>query len=104
MSAVTAITAMGVDTIRGQLAAAGHKGDRQGDAGSVRVREQKRYLRELKSCKPAKPMRPVPGRRRSHDRSHADARSLRRCDFDPGIVVLAVDGWRMSLPEVANSS
>ncbi len=86
-----------VDTIRSRLAATEREGDRPGDAGSVR--EQRRHIRDLKSYKPPTPMRPVPGRWQGYDRPHADASHiLPHSVFDPGIVALAVDGQRVSLP------
>ena len=93
-----------VDTIRGRLAAAMRAGGGRRHARSPR--EQRRHLTELKgrlaehfpSGPPTEPTRPTPGKwqgytRRKNTPPDSDIHSL----FDPRIVVLAIEGRRLSL-------
>ena len=88
-----------VDTIRSRLAAA----ERLGGCPirSRSVRDQKQYLKELRSRpKPSTPMRPVPGRWQGYGRPQtlSPAEQRPHSVFDPRIVVLALGGKRPSLP------
>ena len=86
-----------VDTIRNRLAAAERQGDRAVNAGSVR--EQNRRIKELRSYKPPTPMRPVPGTWQGYSRPPSPTSdSTPHTVFDPHIVVLALNGRRVSLP------
>ena len=86
-----------VDTIRNRLAAAERQGDRAGNAGSVQ--EQNRRIKALRSYKPPTPMRPVPGAWQGYSRPPSPASdSTPHTVFDPHIVVLALNGRRVSLP------
>ena len=86
-----------VDTIRNRLAAAERQGDRAGNAGSVQ--EQNRRIKALRSYKPPTPMRPVPGAWQGYSRPPSPTSdSTPHTVFDPHIVVLALNGRRVSLP------
>ena len=86
-----------VDTIRDRLAAAERQGDRAGSPGINR--EQDRRTKELKSYRPPTPRRPVPTRWQGYSRPPTPAPDpTPHTVFDPHIVVLAINGRRVSLP------
>ncbi len=93
-----------VDTIRNRLAAA-----KQGGSGPCigrNPREQRRYIKELKTRsedrfpngKPVS-LSPVPGRWQGYDRPPKDeAPEIPASVFDPQLIVLGIKGKRVSLP------
>ena len=94
-----------VDTIRSRLAAA--KRERGGHGYTRSPREQRSHIRELKAGlaerfpggKPRRPARPATGRWQGYDRPQQIERDVAiHSVFDPRIVVLAIQGRRVSLP------
>ena len=86
-----------VDTIRNRLAEAECKGDRRDGARSVR--EQRQHIRKLKLRPITAPARPSTGRWQGYARPRPAGRgAAAHSVFDPRIVVLAIQGRRVSLP------
>ena len=85
------------DTIRNRLAEAKCEGDRRGSARSVR--EQKQYIRKLKSRRISAPSRPATSRWQGYaPPRQAESDEPPHSVFDPRIVVLTIQGRRVSLP------
>ena len=91
-----------VDTIRDRLAAAERTGDSGRCPGSAS--EQKKDIRKLTNWRPATPRRPVPNRWQGYVRVDAEASQNATSNlalsslFDSRMVVLGIQGKRVSLP------
>ena len=93
-----------VDTIRNRIATAKQKGN--GPSGTRSPREQRRYVKEMKTRLEERfpdgqpvSLRPVPGRWQGYERPSKDSESdTPGSVFDPQLIVFGIKGRRVSLP------